>query len=72
MLQRLSTPKNDLASCLALLDEQRELKAVIEAWPDLPEAIRVGILAIINVVKRASSPCGMAPHAIALDELTQW
>jgi len=38
-----------LASCLALLAEkQPDLAAVVKAWPDLPEAVRAGIVAMVK------------------------
>ncbi len=38
-----------LGSCLAILDENDpELAAIVRAWPDLPDAVRAGILAMIE------------------------
>ena len=40
---------NDLAFCLALLKQTRsDLAAVAEAWDTLPDAVRVGIVAIVK------------------------
>ena len=39
-----------LASCLAFLTKKSpDLVAVIEAWPDLPEPVKAGILAMVKV-----------------------
>ena len=44
-----------LASCLAFLAEKSpDLAMVIKAWPELPEAVRKGILAMVG----ATSPGG--------------
>ena len=45
-----SEPADDhLASCLALLAEKSpDLAAVVKAWPDLPEAVRAGIVAMVK------------------------
>ena len=38
-----------MADCLALLDRERpDLAAVVEAWDRLPEAVRVGVLAMVK------------------------
>jgi hypothetical protein len=41
--------QNDLASCLALLAQTRpELAKVVEAWDTLPDAVRAGMIAMVN------------------------
>ncbi len=39
-----------LAICLE--QEDPELRAVVKAWPDLPEAVRAGIVAMVKAAKR--------------------
>ena len=48
--QAVSEPAEiDLADCLALLKrESPELASIVEAWETLPEAVRRGILAMVE------------------------
>ena len=42
-------PKNDLASCLALLERQDvDLAAVVGAWPGLPAGVKAEIKRLIE------------------------
>jgi len=43
------TPKIDLPDLVEV--KCPDLKAVINAWPDLPDAIRSGIVAMVNAAK---------------------
>ncbi len=46
-----------MASCLALLaQDEPDLGAVIRAWPELPEAVKVGIVAMVRAA--GGSPNG--------------
>ena len=50
-----------MASYLALLvEESPDLAAVVKAWPDLPEAVRAGIVAMVKAAtgedQRSVSP----------------
>ncbi len=46
-------PDSVLASCLALsVQNDPDLAAVVETWADLPEAVRVGIVAMVKAAKR--------------------
>ena len=48
----METADPDLASCLAFLREQEpDLAALVEAWPALPNAIKVGIQAMVQAVR---------------------
>ena len=41
-----------LASCLAFLVEKMpDLARVVKAWPELPEAIKAGILAMVKATR---------------------
>ena len=47
------TEPNDLACYLALLlQEYPEISQIVKVWPELPEAIRTGILAMVNAANR--------------------
>ncbi len=57
-LQSAAGPLSDkdlrlvLASCLAFLTEKMpDLASVIDAWNDLPDAVKAGILAMVKAVK---------------------
>jgi predicted kinase len=38
-------------SAAALLTEYADVAIVVAAWPDLPEAVRAGVLAIVNAAQ---------------------
>jgi hypothetical protein len=41
-----------VARCVALLGRNSpELALVVEAWPDLPDAVRAGILAMVRAAR---------------------
>ena len=45
-----NTDGSDLAFCLArLVQQDPELRAVIDAWAELPDAVRAGIVAMVRV-----------------------
>ncbi len=49
-----------LASCLAFISSKcPDLASVIDAWPELPEAIRAAILAMVQT---ATKPKGKPAH----------
>ncbi|NOT02111.1 MAG: hypothetical protein HOP29_15975 [Phycisphaerales bacterium] len=51
-----------LAFCLAFLAEtDLELAAVVAAWPTLPDAIKAGIVAMVNAARRCAAPAPTAP-----------
>jgi len=47
------TPAERVAFCVALLGrESPDLAALVEAWADLPDAIRAGIVAMVKTASR--------------------
>jgi hypothetical protein len=55
--------QNDLAFCLALLErESTDLAAIVRAWPNLPEAIKAGILAMIRAAGDEGRQAMSSPH----------
>jgi len=51
--QVAQTDLDNMARCVArLIQESPDLQSVIEAWPNLPEAVRSGIAAMVQAARR--------------------